>query len=197
MKNFVRGFVIIALTVAVLGAVGFFGIGFYLSPQSPLSRSDAIVAISGGETDARALEAIKLYQEGWAPNIIFSGAALDPNGPSNARAMEHLALQKGVPASAISLDETALNTDQNAAGVAKIIQTNQYHKIILVTSPYHQRRASTTFRDVIGPGVVILNHSTTDKNWRRSKWWASDYSRTLTYAELQKTLYVMLTHHKA
>ncbi len=184
---------VLALLVflGLLGVGIFFGLGFYLSPQSPLSKSDAIVAVSGGETRSRALEAIKLYKEGWAPHLIFSGAALDPTGPSNARAMETIALSEGVPQKDILLDETSANTTANAAGVADIVKAQEFHKIILVTSPYHQRRASVTFHRALGSDVTILNHSSTDANWRRTHWWASDYSRSLTIAELQKTLYVL------
>lgn len=186
--------VLLALTAIILLAliIGFFGIGFYLSPQSHLAKSDVIVAISGGETNSRALEAIKLYQAGWAPRIIFSGAAIDPNSPSNAQAMRQLALANHVPADAIILDETSTNTDQNATGVSQIVRRNHYHQIILVTSPYHQRRASLVFRAVLPAEISILNHSTTDHRWRRSHWWASEYSRQLTLAETQKVIYVLL-----
>ena len=38
-------------------------------------KADAIVVVSGGDTNARTDEAIKLYKEGWAPLIVVSGAA--------------------------------------------------------------------------------------------------------------------------
>src|SRR6185503_9063893 len=120
--------------------------GYYLSPQSPLAKSDAIVAISGGDTEARTAEAVSLYKGGWAPHLIFSGAAADTSGPSNARAMATAAETAGVPKSAIQLDETSANTEQNATDVAAIIHNQGYHSIILVTSPYHQRRAYVVFR---------------------------------------------------
>jgi uncharacterized SAM-binding protein YcdF (DUF218 family) len=191
VKNFFKVLAFIVVTLGILVAVMFFSLGFYLSPQSTLSKSDAIVAISGGETRSRTLEAIRIYKEGWAPKLIFSGAALDPNSPSNAEAMQRIAIENGVPAEDILLDETAANTNGNAAGVASIVQDQGYKKIILVTSPYHQRRASVTFARKLPKDVAILNHSTTDENWRRSAWWANDYSKELTIAELQKTLFVV------
>lgn len=181
----------ILVILAGVGLAAFFGLGFYLSPQSSLEKTDAIVAISGGETGSRAAEAIRLYQEGWAPKLIFSGDALDPNSPSNAAAMRSIALSAGVPPAAIVLEEDSADTNQNAAGVAAITKANNYRSIILVTSPYHQRRASVTFRRALGPEVRIINHSTTDQAWRRSRWWDSPYSQALTLAELQKTLYVI------
>lgn len=179
--------VIVALIVAA-----FFSIGFYLSPQSPLSKSDAIVAISGGDTVARTDEAVLLYKEGWAPQIIFSGAALDPNSPSNARVMADAAEAQDVPRSAIQLEEVSTDTEQNAVDVAKLVQQDGYHQIILVTSPYHQRRASIVFNRAMGSGVKVLNRSSIDPAWRRSHWWATSYSTQLTLAELQKTLYELI-----
>ncbi|HMR73214.1 MAG TPA: YdcF family protein, partial [Candidatus Saccharibacteria bacterium] len=49
-------------------------------------KADAIVAVSGGDTMARVDQAIELYKNGWATMLIFSGAALDKTGPSNASA---------------------------------------------------------------------------------------------------------------
>jgi uncharacterized SAM-binding protein YcdF (DUF218 family) len=193
MKRFL---VIMGTTLLVLGAgavTAFLSVGFYLSPQSPLTRASAIVAISGGDTSDRTDAAVQLYKAGWAPILIFSGAAADPTGPSNARAMANVAETEGVPASAIMLDETSLNTAQNAANVASIVTRQNYSSIILVTSPYHQRRAELAFHDALGKNFPIYNHSSYDPQWRRSDWWATSYSRGLTYSELQKVAYQLAT----
>ncbi len=179
--------VLFVILLIIVG--GLIGIGYYLSPQSPLQKADAIVAISGGETQERALEAIKLYQQGWAPVIIFSGAAADSSGPSNANAMANQAEQAGVPAADILLDNTSANTEQNATNVAAIIQQHGYKSIILVTSPYHQRRADIVFRRALGSSFVIIDHSAVDTGWRRSDWWATSQSRQITFAELSKVIY--------
>jgi uncharacterized SAM-binding protein YcdF (DUF218 family) len=185
--------VIVALISLLAGilAAGFVSVGFYLSPQDDLQPSDAVVAISGGDTNARAAEAIRLYKANWAPILIFSGAALDPTGPSNAQAMQQIAIDQGVPARSILLDEDSTNTAQNATGVAAIARSRNFHRIILVTSPYHQRRAGLVFRAAMGPDVQIINHSSYDQNWRRSRWWENDASVSITLAELQKTIYVL------
>jgi uncharacterized SAM-binding protein YcdF (DUF218 family) len=132
---------------------------------------------------------VSLYKAGYSANLIFSGAAADASGPSNAKAMASAAETAGVPKSAIHLDETAANTEQNAANVASIIHDQGYHSIILVTSPYHQRRADIVFRRTLGSSFVIINHSSVDQQWRRSHWWATAYSRELTAGELQKVVY--------
>ena len=106
--------------------------------------------------------------------------------------MRDQALAASVPASAIVLEESALNTQQNADGVAWLARERHYSRIILVTSPYHQRRAYLSFRQALGRNTTILNHSAPDQTWRRSHWWATPYSRQLTWAELRKTLFVIV-----
>ena len=130
---------------------------------------DAIVAISGGDTLARAKEAINLYQSGWAKVLIFSGAAIDKTGPSNAYEMKQSALQAGVPESAIYIDEEATSTKENAINTQKILEKIGAKKIILVTSGYHQRRSKLTF-ERFTDGITIISHPVpNDKDW--SIWW--------------------------
>ena len=192
-----KRFAVITLTLFIVLCIGatafFFGIGYYLSPQDELVKADAVVAISGGDTAARTKEAVRIYQQGLASHLIFSGAALDPNSPSNAKTMATAAVVAGVPKSNIELDETAANTRQNAAGVATNVNQAGYHSIILVTSPYHQRRADITFHRALGGGFTIINHSSYDDQWRRSHWWATPVSRELTFAELQKVAFELIS----
>ncbi len=189
----------IAISLGVLGgllALIIFGIGFFLSPQDQLRHADLIVAISGGETSQRTNEAVKLYTEGYAPMLLFSGAAADRSGPSNAAVMRQDALRQGVPASAIMIEPNSDTTAQNAADTLPIISRLNAHTIILVTSPYHQRRASMEFHQALGSSVTIINHSASDSIWRKSSWWMHPDTIALTFSELQKIAYVWLTKPK-
>lgn len=155
---------------------------------------DAIVAISGGDTDARTQEAVKLFKQGWAPKLIFSGAAEDKKGSSNAAVMKQTAISSGVPASAIAIEEYGSDTAGNAAGVAKIVSDQGLESIILVTSPYHQRRAYMEFSNALGAGVKIVNHPTpTDQYWVPETWWLNPYSWYLAGTELVKLMYVKVS----
>jgi uncharacterized SAM-binding protein YcdF (DUF218 family) len=148
---------------------------------------DAIVAVSGGDTNARTDEAIKLYQNGWAHTLIFSGAAQDKTGPSNAAAMQSRAIAAGIPQSAIYLDEASETTKQNAENTQTIFTAHNIKSIILVTSGYHQRRASLEFTKMTS-GVVIENHPVaTDQDWS-FWWWTSPRGWTLAVTELFKIL---------
>jgi uncharacterized SAM-binding protein YcdF (DUF218 family) len=157
-------------------------------------KVDAIVAISGGDTNARTREAIQLYKNNWAPYIVLSGAAIDRNGPSNAAAMRNQALNAGISSSAIVLDEFAKDTAANAIGLRAIATEYDLKRIIVVTSPYHQRRASMEFSRSLGPGVTVLNHPTAeDRYWQPFYWWLNPYSWYLAISELTKLTYIGLS----
>jgi uncharacterized SAM-binding protein YcdF (DUF218 family) len=157
--------------------------------------ADAIVAISGGDTDARAREAIALYQQGWAPTIIFSGAAQDKQGSSNAAAMAAQAVSAHVPQNAILLDEASVNTADNASQVRPIVIQHNFKRLILVTSPYHQRRASIEFNRRLGDVATIINHPTsTDRYWNSQAWWTSPLGLWLGASELVKVMFVSISH---
>jgi len=193
MKRFLVGLIIFLSILGGLAVLLFYGLPYYLAPQDKLAKVDAIVAVSGGETTSRTLGAVKLYDEGYAPIIIFSGAASDPDSVSNAAAMKNIAIKAGVPASAILVEEDSVDTYENAQNTARIIKNQNISSIILVTSPYHQRRASIEFQRALGKDFTIINHSTSDENWRRSAWWKNTYSLNLTLSEFQKIIFLYLS----
>lgn len=166
-------------------------IAVYLSPQSQLSKADAIVVVSGGDTDARISEGVKLYLQKWAPKLVFSGAAAEGD-VSNALAMKRIAISKGVPAGDILIEENSKTTVENADFTAKIIRDNGFKSIILVTSPYHQRRAYTQFRFALGKDFIILNHSAVDNTWAKKSWWENANARFLTLGEIMKNFYEII-----
>lgn len=160
--------------------------GSYLGPKDKLKQADAIIAISGGDTLARTQKAVELYREGWASEIIFSGAALDPKSPSNAAVMREIAQSMGVPSNVIQIEEESIDTESNASQSQSIAKKRKFNSIILVTSSYHQRRAYMEFRDKFGEEVKIINSPAEDKNWNSKFWWLSPYGWFLSLSETAK-----------
>ena len=194
MIKWVIGIIVIVVAVIVIS------IGAYLAPNdlkhcdatpgqdTNCQAADAIVAVSGGDTLARTDEAIDLYKHGWAPLLIFSGAAQDTSGPSNALAMRRHAVEQGVPESVIQIEEFSRNTAENAANTSTFIANRDIKRIILVTSPYHQRRASLEFSAKLGPTVRIVNHPAShDRQWS-SMWWVTPGGWWLALGEMAKII---------
>lgn len=187
-------------TLAIIALLLTIGLPLYLGPddlsgcREPASEgrcqtADAIIAISGGDTSARTAEAIDLYQNGWAPKLIFSGAAADKSGPSNAEVMREQALASGVPGSVITIEDLSSNTAENAENTAAVVERMGLNRVILVTSAYHQRRASIEFGKRLGGEVTIVNHPVAnDKQWS-SWWWLTPYGWVLGIGELIRILF--------
>ncbi|MBI3494516.1 YdcF family protein [Candidatus Saccharibacteria bacterium] len=191
----------IGIGVLIFAVAFFLILPYYLGPddlnscpQTPDNKgindkchsADAVVALSGGDTEARTSEAINLYKNGWAGKLIFSGAAQDKSGPSNAEAMKKQAVEAGVNPASILTEESAVNTQENAANTKTLIQTNNLHRIILVTSAYHQKRASLEFQKRTGNDLEITNHPVAhDKQWHQN-WYLTPIGWWLAGGELVK-----------
>ncbi len=183
---FIAKYILVGFGVVVLGVL----LTNYLAPRDELQKVDAIIAISGGNTTARAQQAVELYEGGWADQLVFSGAALDPLSPSNAAIMREFAELTGIPEHMIHIEEEAQNTAQNAIKSEEIVQKKQYESIILVSSPYHQRRAYLEFRDKLGSDVLIINFPVEDDNWA-STWWFKPNGWYITVSETVKVIFTI------
>ncbi len=189
------------VSFVTLFAVLAFALSIFLQPNSfslcphnngePVTRdgcgpAEALVGVSGGDTPARTKKAVEMYENGWAPLIIFSGAAADKTGLSNAAAMRLDAMAQGVPSGAILIEEYSENTSENAAKTRSVLEDHDIHDIILITSGYHQRRASMEFaaytKDL---GVEIRNAPTHDKDWNWY-WWLTPRGWYLALGEFGK-----------
>lgn len=188
------GAIILFVVLAIVGITIFLGPndmgGCEDKPSNSTScaAADAIVAVSGGDTNARTDAAIALYQNGWAPLLIFSGAAQDPSGPSNAQSMKNRAIEQGVPEQNVLIEEFARNTAENAANTSQFINDRNVTRIILVTSAYHQRRANLEFGARLGASVDIINAPVIVDNQWDAGWWLRPRGWWLATGEVVKII---------
>lgn len=161
-------------------------LGRWMVAEEQVQNADAIVVISGGGTE-RIARGVELYQAGYAPLLILSGAAAE-GGFSNAAAMASFARSHGVAAEAIVLEESSKDTVENAKEVRKIVQERNRKRIILVTSTYHQRRALTTFRRVFRGSTQIISAPANVDWYQPELWWDTPREREILKSELTKLL---------
>lgn len=186
MRSFLFGVLVGVALLLVVEVGGLVTIGHALAVSDPLGAADVIVAVSGDQ-GPRTRTAVALWHEGYAPYLLFSGASLDPTSVSSAEIMKREAVQLGVPADAIILEPLSATTEENASGVARVMVEHGLRTAILVTSPYHQRRASILFARAFTPaGLTFRNHPADDPSWSANRWWMDPASRTLTLIELAK-----------
>lgn len=182
MRRFLAGFLTgIAATCVCLALIG-----HVLDVEDALRPADVIVALSG-DTGARTETATMLWMRGYAPLIIFAGASEDPNSVASGELMKREAVALGVPSAAILVEPSSSTTQENAREVANLMKVRGLTTAILVTSPYHQRRAANLFGRELGPlGLRFTNYPARDAQWDPNTWWLHEPARTLTAVELAK-----------
>ena len=124
--------------------------------------ADAIVVFAGGVGESgragggyqeRVKQAVALYRAGYASHLVFSSGFVFAF--PEAEIMRRLAVDEGVPAAAIQLETRAANTYQNVVLSDEILAASGWHRILLVSSPYHMRRALMTWHKV-APQIAVV-----------------------------------------
>ena len=125
-------------------------------------QADAVVVFAGGVGESgqagggyqeRLKHAVDLYRAGYAPRIIISSGFVFAF--REAEVMRGLAIDNGVPESAILLETQAANTRENVTYTNDILEQHGWRRILLVSSPYHMKRAILTWRKA-APGVEVI-----------------------------------------
>jgi uncharacterized SAM-binding protein YcdF (DUF218 family)/glycosyltransferase involved in cell wall biosynthesis len=133
-----------------------------LQISAPPSPADAIVVLAGGVGESgragvgvqeRVSKAVSLYRDGVAPRVIISSGFVFTL--REAEVMKAIAVDNGVPADAIILEERASNTFENVQFTTEILRKMGWRRIALVSSPYHMRRATMTWRKV-APDIAVV-----------------------------------------
>jgi uncharacterized SAM-binding protein YcdF (DUF218 family) len=150
------------IILAVLGVIAWFYPEKFLTVDSGPVAADVLIVIGGGQHE-RAVRAAQLFKQHAAPRVIVTGAGDDE---INRRML----IANGVPARAIQLEGRSTTTFENAEFTAKLLQADQIHSAILVTSWYHARRAEKTFAQVV-PGVRFFSEPSyygfARENWEK------------------------------
>jgi uncharacterized SAM-binding protein YcdF (DUF218 family) len=174
----------------VLGLVIFFGVGRWLVVEGPLVKARAIVVLSGA-MPLRAIEAAKLYREGYAPEIWLThstepGATLQAMGvPFYGEDYYNklVLIHEGVPRQAIHvLEPPIVNTaDEIKAAAAALTRANG-GAVIIVTTKAHTRRVRLLWRMLAaGQGRAVVRAASRDpfdpRHWWRTTSGAQDVVR--------------------
>jgi uncharacterized SAM-binding protein YcdF (DUF218 family) len=101
--------------------------------------------------------------------------------------MRDQAVQLGVPPETILVEDRSLHTRENAEYTLTLLKARHLHRIILVTSPFHQLRTYLTFAKVLLPhGIEILNYYADTGEWHPMTWFLSADHRRLVRSETER-----------
>jgi uncharacterized SAM-binding protein YcdF (DUF218 family) len=145
--------------------------------------------VMAGDPDyERTITAARLFQERRVRLVILTGGEPGPGDSSEslaAKAREH-----GVAAEAIRTESVSHGTHEAVVAVAPLLAAEGVRSVVLVTSPYHQRRAFRAARRA-WPGVRIVNHPAQPSAWSPQGWWRTRASRRVVVGEYLKLLYYL------
>lgn len=172
MLCFFAGIIYLARDPLLRAAGGFWVV------HDPMAPGDAIIVIGDDDFTAdRATQAAELFRGGWAPLIVASGRMLRPYS-TIADLMTRDLESRGVPSKAIvRFSHRANNTLEEAKDLQTLIAQNGWHRILLVTSSYHTRRARYIFRKVLPGDISLEVVGAFDAGFEPATWWQSRQGR--------------------
>jgi uncharacterized SAM-binding protein YcdF (DUF218 family) len=186
-----RRYAALGATVALVVA----GAGVGLSDLPPsalvvedtLEPADAVLVMTGDPGFERTKAAAGLVTGGMAPLLVLTGG--DPWPGDSAESLRKVALERGVRAEQIRLEDTSHGTRESLLAVEPLLRRENVRSLILVTSPYHQRRASLAARHAL-PGIRIVDRPVRDEEWPPVRpWWRTKAVRRIVISEYGKLLY--------
>lgn len=167
------GLVIIAIIVVSMTYISLRAMGAYLIITSDLQAANAIIILSGGD-ETRMKEALHLYNENYARQIILTETGSEVEGYSYLHSfdMRILLLANGVPSGNILITEKVVSsTRDEALAVKNLMLTRQISSGIIVTDPYHTRRAYKIFQKEFADTNIQLFIHAVPNSWYTSRTW--------------------------
>ena len=155
-------------------------VGALLVEETPLTRADVIVVVSGRPV-AAATEASALFRAGYAPRIIVMADPLDAEDdllerlaipiPQQPYELAVLVLvRQGVPRSAIAIEPGGDGTDGHVRMIARWARAARPAGLIVIADRTHSRRMATMLRRRL-PGTAIVMRSSSHDRFDPSRWW--------------------------
>ena len=157
----------------------FLNVGKWLVVEDPLEQADAIAVLSG-QMPARALEAARVYKQGYAKHVWLTrssepGAAMAQlsipyTGEESYE--KQILLHEGVPEEAIQvLDPSIVNTADEMKTIGSALRKDHQRSVIIVTSKVHTRRVKALWKRISAEDGNAIVRGVSDDPFDPSHWW--------------------------
>jgi len=154
-------------------------VGRWLVVEDPLEKAQAIVVLSG-RLPLRAVEAAKLYREGYAPKVWLTHSA-QPRATLEAMGIHYdgedyydlqVLLHDGVPADAIRvLQPPIVNTADEISAISAQMAAEKDSTVIIVTSKVHTRRVRILWHRIAARRGRAVIRAASDDPFDPGHWW--------------------------
>jgi uncharacterized SAM-binding protein YcdF (DUF218 family) len=161
--------------IVVAGIIFIATSGRFLVVDTP-QRADVIVVLAG-ETDHRPARALELLAQGLSPKVLIDVPVAGKIFGHDISQLAQDYVQALPERQAVSLCPiVGLSTKTETRDVAKCLEPIHPHKVLLVTSDYHTRRALSTFRHEVRQyefsAAAATDRQQFDPSWWRRRQWA-------------------------
>lgn len=160
--------------------------------DDPLQQADAIVVLGGGTGD-REVTAARLYAEGYAPVVITTGSTLPLPGMAEVTWAELSAREltrHGVPQESIIQSDDGSSTCGDAQSALAALPSGA-KRVIIVTDPFHTRRAKWSFERGAS-GVRVIAVAANPSWFDPSAWWTDERGLIVVEQEYVKFAVTLL-----
>jgi uncharacterized SAM-binding protein YcdF (DUF218 family) len=189
--------VMVVAAAVILGSHGWWlpVIGRVLVVSDPLQPSDAIVVLAGGGRH-RVAGGAELFHAGYAPWFIVTNSPLNTPGIRSeyAELMTLEAGWQGVPEGRIlRAPGTVRTTYGEALAVRRLAEELGFRSLIIVTDPFHTRRARRAFREAFRmSGITLAVQASNGGRYDADSWWQTQEGLRLTWTEYVKWMLYLL-----
>ena len=171
-------------------------IGDFLFMQDTLHPADVIHVIAG--EDYRTDYAVRLYEQGFGKTLFFTGGWCEIHLYRHGEHAKERSLAQGVPFSAIAFDDSkVMSTYMEAERLKEWIaqSPDPVRSVIVVSDPFHMRRASWAYRKVLGDDVEVqLAPVPFGLTPYQRTWWKDWQSRQNVRDEYSKFVYYLFRY---
>jgi uncharacterized SAM-binding protein YcdF (DUF218 family) len=150
---------------------------------------DAALVLAGDPDYERTRTACRLVLAGEARLLVLTGG--EPGPGDSAESLRAVALRLGVPEGRIRMEQVSHSTRQSMEAVRPILESEGVRTVVVVTSPYHQRRAAWAARRAL-PGVRVWSQPAEPSAWTPEEWWRTRWGRRIVLMEYGKLAYYIL-----
>lgn len=162
-------------------------VGSYLVQAGPPVKADVAFVLAGDGRGNRILKAAELVREGYVPKALVSG----PDGNYALHECDlaiPFAVKAGYPESYfVHFENNARNTRDEALMAAEAIRKMGAHRVLVVTSDFHTRRAARMYRNA-APDLEIFVVAAPDTYFSATGWWHNREGQKTALYEWMKTL---------
>jgi uncharacterized SAM-binding protein YcdF (DUF218 family) len=163
--------------------------GRFLVVSDPPRKADAVVPLGGGGV-RRVAQAAALLKDGYATWFVATNAELDLPGvrSSYSQLVWQEAQWQGVTPERILVAPGLVETTyEEALAVRTLAEEQGWRSLLVVTDPYHTRRARLCFQQVFrGTDVTIAVHAVEGSWYDAETWWQSADGLRETWTEYVK-----------